>query len=89
MTTRAAGDRQLREMTKTSSVCSTLRVLTDERGICGLRNIIWKCSQYSSQIFDHAITFSTIGSKNVTLEHEETRMILAGGFVTFHRLVMA
>jgi hypothetical protein len=51
--------------------------------ISGSRNNSWKCSQYSSQRFQHALPMSTLGSKKMlTPEHKETGMTLAVDLIT-------
>jgi hypothetical protein len=60
-TTRVAGDRQVRQMTKTSSVCATLCEVIDEivfRRYQQNMSVGWKRSQYSTQRFEHALPLS-------------------------------
>jgi hypothetical protein len=53
--------------------------VTNERVFSGSSNISWKCSQYSSQRFEHALFMVP---KVLTPEHKEKQVTLAGDLIT-------
>jgi hypothetical protein len=60
MTISTAGESQLQQITKTLSICTMLREVTN-------KSAFRKHSQYSSQKFEHALPLSTLGFFSLTM----------------------